>query len=212
MPWSAKAQELLRQQYAAVGAAARASLAVRPSPLGAASRRRNVDALPLTERSSNGRSRESLCGFLPPILLAGAFSERLKLAPFHLLATEGQVHFSAITFGTWKNSQRFAKPVTDSAREHITSRSTSPTLRVPTKHAVVEGVDGTRRRRHGRQTVRLHCARAPRPSSTRRQMPWPRVSADHLRPGVHCRKSGAPPQSLCICEAFIGTSRVCSWH
>ncbi len=27
MPWSAKAQELLRQQYAAVGAAARASLA-----------------------------------------------------------------------------------------------------------------------------------------------------------------------------------------
>src|SRR5439155_6977198 len=47
LPWSAKAQELLRRQYAAVGAASRAALADAVAALaGAVGRGREVDALP----------------------------------------------------------------------------------------------------------------------------------------------------------------------
>ena len=96
MPWSAKAQELLRSQYAAVGAAGNASL---PEVVGALQR--------TTERlGSNGERVDEI---------RNRFDERrsaieqfvtayrqycwpveslndLKLAPFHLVATEGKVH------------------------------------------------------------------------------------------------------------------------
>jgi protein phosphatase len=92
MPWSAKAQELLRRQYAAVGSAARAALA---------------EAVPLLEQAG-GR-----CAEVGPLLaryreradLAARYTEAyrrycwpvralsdLKLAPFHVLASEGAVH------------------------------------------------------------------------------------------------------------------------
>src|SRR5207302_2358524 len=48
MPWSAKAQELLRQQYAAVGSSARAALAEVVAALDAAGDR--PDTAPLAER------------------------------------------------------------------------------------------------------------------------------------------------------------------
>jgi protein phosphatase len=92
MPWSAKAQELLRQQYAAVGSAARAALtAALPALAQGAGRGLDLGEL-------EGRYRERLA-------MAGQFVEAygrycwpvgsvadLKLAPFHLLATEGRVH------------------------------------------------------------------------------------------------------------------------
>jgi protein phosphatase len=49
MPWSAKAQELLRQQYAAVGAAARAALTESVISLERFAST-NGDGLPLVER------------------------------------------------------------------------------------------------------------------------------------------------------------------
>jgi protein phosphatase len=92
MPWSAKAQELIRGQYAAVGAAARGVLAEVDDALRmAAERGAPVDAL----RARFGERQA----------LAAAYSEvygrycwpvdavdDLRLAPFHLLATEGAVH------------------------------------------------------------------------------------------------------------------------
>jgi polynucleotide kinase-phosphatase len=97
MPWSAKAQELLKTQYAAVGAAGSASLP------------RAVAALERAARRLDGEESEKLA------LVGGAYRLReqnverfvaayrhycwpvesltdLKLAPFHLLATEGHVH------------------------------------------------------------------------------------------------------------------------
>jgi protein phosphatase len=97
MPWSAKAQDLLKNQYAAVGAAAGASLA---------------DAMDVLQHALpryGGGEAETLSAILD------AFSHRrlraekyvkayrhycwpvnsiedLKLAPFHLLASEGAVH------------------------------------------------------------------------------------------------------------------------
>ncbi len=49
MPWSAKAQELLRQQYAAVGAAAKASLTETVASLEHVASK-NGDALPLIKK------------------------------------------------------------------------------------------------------------------------------------------------------------------
>jgi protein phosphatase len=93
MPWSAKAQDLLRHQYAAVGAAAssslRASLAsvsqARPAE-GDMSRIATslVGRIGLVDRYIDSYRR--YCW--PTDGLKG-----LKLAPFHLLASEGRVHF-----------------------------------------------------------------------------------------------------------------------
>lgn len=90
MPWSAKAQELLRNQYAAVGAASRAALAevlatlmpLRGPEMGALNERyrRRAEA---AERFTDAYRR-----YCWPIRSAADF----KLAPFHLLATEGVVH------------------------------------------------------------------------------------------------------------------------
>ena len=92
MPWSAKAQELLRRQYAPVGAAAKASLAETISVLERLASN-NVDALPLVERYKQRLEAANLyvdsyrryCWSVHSV-------DDLKLAPFHLLATEGQVH------------------------------------------------------------------------------------------------------------------------
>ncbi len=92
MPWSAKAQELLRQQYAAVGAAARASLAdVIPALEGA--ERISVDVAPLLDRyraraSAAERYVEAYRRYCWPVTSL----DDIKLAPFHVLATEGKVH------------------------------------------------------------------------------------------------------------------------
>ena len=92
MPWSAKAQELLRQQYAAVGSAATATLTAVVSTLERLAPK-NAEALPLLEFNrrrleASHRYVDSYRHYCWPV-----HSVRdLKLAPFHLLATEGQVH------------------------------------------------------------------------------------------------------------------------
>ncbi len=92
MPWSAKAQELLRQQYAAVGAAAKASLTETVVSLEHLASK-NGDALPLIEKYKQRLEAtklyiDSYRRYCWPVQLVSD----LKLAPFHLLATEGQVH------------------------------------------------------------------------------------------------------------------------
>jgi protein phosphatase len=97
MPWSAKAQELLRSQYAAVGAAGRASLPRAVEALQqAAARTSGAEQEKLHELCNEyGRRAENLTRFVAayrqycwPV----ASLSDLKLAPFHLLATEGHVH------------------------------------------------------------------------------------------------------------------------
>ena len=92
MPWSAKAQELLRQQYAAVGAAARASLAD-VIPTLAVAAQNNPEIAPLLDRY---RERQSAAEKYVDAYRRYCWPVRslddLRLAPFHLLATEGRVH------------------------------------------------------------------------------------------------------------------------
>ena len=92
MPWSAKAQELLRQQYAAVGAASRVSLAEAVTALGQAAERSD-EIGPLLDRY---RAREEAASKYADAYRRYCWRVNsiadLKLAPFHLLATEGKVH------------------------------------------------------------------------------------------------------------------------
>ncbi len=92
LPWSAKAQELLRQQYAAVGAAATAGL--------------SATTLVLEQAAQRGLDVGDLCAAIDArsVLVASYVNayrqycwpvhalDDLKLAPFHLLASEGAVH------------------------------------------------------------------------------------------------------------------------
>jgi polynucleotide kinase-phosphatase len=92
MPWSAKAQELLRQQYASVGAAARASLSEAVS----SSERLSGEIDGAKELTERFRRRQDAANLYVDSYRRYCWPvdsvDDLKLAPFHLLATEGQVH------------------------------------------------------------------------------------------------------------------------
>jgi protein phosphatase len=92
MPWSAKAQELLKQQYAAVGASARATLADEVAALKQAAER-GLDMIELLARASARREMvgDYVAAYRRYCWSVDSVSD-LKLAPFHLLATEGMVH------------------------------------------------------------------------------------------------------------------------
>jgi protein phosphatase len=92
MPWSTKAQELLRQQYAPVGSAGMSALRAEEIALAKASV--HIEGLgELLQKTSQRleglkryvREYRQYCWPVNSV-------DDLKLAPFHLLATEGKVH------------------------------------------------------------------------------------------------------------------------
>jgi protein phosphatase len=93
MPWSAKAQSLLKDQYAAVGSAASAALPEVEKALQQAVARGIADAAPSLQKYSQKnqaiskyvKAYQNYCWTVSSI-------DDYKLAPFHILATEGQVH------------------------------------------------------------------------------------------------------------------------
>ena len=92
MPWSVKAQELLRQQYAPVGTSARVALKEAVASL-ETTIERGVDVNRILE---NYRQRTEAASKYIEAYQQYCWSVEsitdLKLAPFHLLATEGAVH------------------------------------------------------------------------------------------------------------------------
>ena len=108
MPWSEKAQDLLKSQYAAVGSAALASLADSVGMLSAAAARADLEKGFVLAPESDAREfdldgglkkfearqrsiyqyREAYRQYCWPVRSL----DDLKIAPFHLLATEGKVH------------------------------------------------------------------------------------------------------------------------
>ena len=93
MPWSVKAQELLRQQYAPVGTSARIALGEAVAALETAAEQ-GIDVQPILE---DYRQRaEAVTGYVKAYQQYCWHVQSitdLKLAPFHLLATENAVHF-----------------------------------------------------------------------------------------------------------------------
>jgi protein phosphatase len=92
MPWSAKAQELLKQQYAPVGVAATQGLGAAVNCLQQA-QNRNID---VSDLLISYQQRAKLPAKYIKAYRQYCWSvnsiDDLKLAPFHILATEGQVH------------------------------------------------------------------------------------------------------------------------
>ena len=92
MPWSAKAQELLRTQYAAVGAASRAALGDAVLALERAAAR-GVEIGSLLDRTRDrGRLAEKYVEAYRRYCWPVESLDDLRVAPFHLLASEGKVH------------------------------------------------------------------------------------------------------------------------
>ena len=93
MPWSAKAQALLKDQYAAVGAAAGGALPAVEKALRQAVERGITEGVASLEKFSQKnqaiskyiKAYQNYCWTVHSI-------DDYKLAPFHILATEGQVH------------------------------------------------------------------------------------------------------------------------
>jgi len=93
MPWSAKAQSLLKDQYAAVGSSAKNSLSAVVQALQSAKDRGITDVEPILKKVSYKNKAVSkfidayrnYCWDVNSV-------EDYKLAPFHILATEGSVH------------------------------------------------------------------------------------------------------------------------
>lgn len=99
LPWSAKAEDLLRRQYASVGAAATATLAAEASILQAAARR----GAPVADLAAHTHDRQQMAaGF---VTAYGRYCwptttiDDLQLAPFQILAGQGQLH--ALTNHSW---------------------------------------------------------------------------------------------------------------
>jgi protein phosphatase len=99
LPWSAKADELLRTQYASVGAAATATLRAELGVLDATAARLG-DAQPLATRA---RERFAMAEHFVDAYRRYCWSvdglSGIALAPFQLLAVEGTVH--ALTAHPW---------------------------------------------------------------------------------------------------------------
>lgn len=89
MPWSAKAQELLRSQYAAVGSASRFALAEAIAALGPAAER-GADEL-LTRYQARAEAAAKYVAAYRRYCWPVRSVDDLRLAPFHVLATEGHV-------------------------------------------------------------------------------------------------------------------------
>jgi protein phosphatase len=92
MPWSAKAKDLLRRQYAAVGAAAQAGLNAGLAALEQASASGlGVERLLSSYQQRAGATSKYVDAYGRYCWPVNAVSD-LKLAPFHLLASEGAIH------------------------------------------------------------------------------------------------------------------------
>jgi protein phosphatase len=99
LPWSAKAEELLRRQYASVGAAATATLAAETAMLDAALAR-GADVGPLrTTTVERRRMAERFVDAYRQYCWPVESVDDLRLAPFQILAGEGKVH--ALTDHLW---------------------------------------------------------------------------------------------------------------
>ncbi|MEQ7123558.1 polynucleotide kinase-phosphatase [Actinopolymorpha sp. B11F2] len=92
LPWSAKAEDLLRHQYASVGAAARTALPAAVSVLEQAATS-GLDVTPLLERTKSRQANaEVFTAVYRQYCWATEGLTGVRLAPFQLLASEGASH------------------------------------------------------------------------------------------------------------------------
>ena len=92
LPWSLKAEDLLRNQYASVGAAARSSLPSAVAGLTAAARS-GLDVTDLLDRTTaRARNAEAFTAAYRHYVWPTDGIEGIQIAPFQLLATDGATY------------------------------------------------------------------------------------------------------------------------
>jgi protein phosphatase len=110
MPWSAKAQSLIREQYASTGAAARAGLSHAAALLRqTAERDASMDGLASKFEDRLGRVTrygDAYRRYCWPVVSLDDY----RIAPFHLLATEGAVHMDKDHLWHMAELARLAEP------------------------------------------------------------------------------------------------------
>ncbi len=127
MPWSAKADQLLRDQYAAVGAAARAALPVAIDALTTASQS-GLDIGELLERTlARGANADAFTAAYRRYCWPTDGLTDVRLAPFQLLASDGAVY-----------QTRPHKWHLDLAERLV---GADPDLLTPTRHLFVDTTD-----------------------------------------------------------------------
>ena len=92
MPWSVKAQALLQQQYAAVGAASHAALAEAVAALAKTAARDPVAESLLARYHAREKMAAQYIEAIRHYCWPVHSVTDLKLAPFHILATQGETH------------------------------------------------------------------------------------------------------------------------
>jgi protein phosphatase len=92
MPWSAKAQGLLRKQYAAVGVASRLALKDAVTVLQQVDQRGVEVSAQLSQYQQRSEMAQQYVSAYRRYCWSVNDISDLKLAPFHILATEGSVH------------------------------------------------------------------------------------------------------------------------
>jgi protein phosphatase len=129
MPWSAKAGQLLRDQYAAVGAAARAALPAAVSVLGAAAAR-GLDVSGLLDRTrARAVNADAFTAAYQRYCWPVDGLDGVRLAPFALLASEGSSHAARPHAWHLSVAARLA--------------SADPGLFMPTRHVLADMADGS---------------------------------------------------------------------
>ncbi len=79
------------------------------------------------------------------------------------------------------------------------------------RHGMVGGIDGARRRRHGGEAARFHRAGTEGAGAAGDQVPRPRVSANYLRPRIYAAGESEPvAESQRGGQEVAGASRVCA--
>jgi polynucleotide kinase-phosphatase len=211
LPWSAKAGGLIRDQFAGVGAAARAALPAALSVLDAAAARGlDVGAL-RTRYAERAADVAAYTAAYRAYVRPTAGLDGVTLAPFAVLAGDG-VSYASRDHG-WHLA--CADRLVDA----------DPQLFTPTRRLVVDLADeqacqaavdwwldltAAGGEGHGGEAVRRSDGHGPRRPArpAGRQVPRPGVPADHLRPGVHPpRAAGGAAPAVAGPQAGAGAHR-----
>lgn len=127
MPWSAKAQALLRDQYAAVGAAATHATHAALTVLEQALARGVVDAAQVEQMRGRQEAAKGLVEAYRRYCWPVESVDDYRVAPFHLLASEGQNHLSKPH--TW-HMERIGELVEAERHERSPILEQTPYLRI----------------------------------------------------------------------------------
>ena len=156
MPWSAKASSLIDSQYAPVAASSRAGFAAAADAF-ARAQAHGADVAGIKDRFADRSARAALYGEAwAPYVWPVSGVDDLKVAPFHLLASEGRVWFDQDHVWHMTLADRLT-----AAGDGVVTRTQWRTCalgdagRMRRGGFLVGSADGQGRRRHGGQTARV---------------------------------------------------------